>query len=397
MDGVRFRLPRLAASCALVLAFAAPTPLRAQAGGLRARAADAFYNLDRERAVAIYREAIAADPDDAAAHRGLASALWMAETFRLGTMTVDSYLGGVTRANVKLPPPKPEAVAEFYQAVDRAAAIARKRLSANPRDADAHYQLGAAVGLRASYAATVQGSVRAAFGAAREAYNAHEKVLELDPLRHDAGLVVGTYRYVVAALSLPLRWAAYMAGFGGGREKGLRLVERAAEYLGDNQTDARIALVLIYNRERRYDDALRELGRLQARYPRNRLLWLESGSTALRAGRGMEAERFLNDGLARLAGDARPRMFGEEALWHYKRGAARANLGRQADAVQDLKMALSLEARKWVHGRAHLELGRLALKAGDRAAASAELRTAVQLCEEDNDRGAAAEARRLLR
>ena len=56
----------------------------------------------------------------------------------------------------------------------RASAIA-----ANPRDADAHYQLGAAVGLRASYTATVEGSVLGAFRAAREAYDEHEKVLSL--------------------------------------------------------------------------------------------------------------------------------------------------------------------------------------------------------------------------
>ena len=45
-------------------------------------------------------------------------------------------------------------------------------------------------------------------------------MLELEPQRKDAGLIVGTYRYIVAALSLPLRLVAYMAGFGGGKEQG---------------------------------------------------------------------------------------------------------------------------------------------------------------------------------
>ena len=48
----------------------------------------------------------------------------------------------------------------------------------------------------------------------------------------------------------------------------MRLIEEAAGYGGDNQTDARFALVLIYNRERRYDDALAQLALLRARYPR---------------------------------------------------------------------------------------------------------------------------------
>jgi hypothetical protein len=123
---------------------------------------------------------------------------------------------------------------------------------------------------------------------------------------------------------------------------------------------------------------------------------MESGSTSLRAGRAADAERFLTDGIARFADDRRQRMFGEEALWRYKRGAARAALGKtEADA--DLRGALTLEARKWVLGRSHLELGKLAIKAGNRPAAQRELQQAVALSESDNDPGTAEEARRLMK
>ena len=364
---------------------------------LRARASNELYNLDRERAIATFREAIAADPEDASAYLGLAVALWMGETFRRGTMTVDSYLGGITRSNVKLPPPPPELVSEFQQITGHAIELAEQKVEANPRDPDAHYQLGAAIGLRASFAASVQGSVRAAFGSARDAYKAHERVLELDPRRHDAGLVVGTYRYIVAAMALPLRWVAYVAGFGGGKERGISLVQGAADFAGgENRTDARIALLLLYNREKRYDDALRELEHLRMAFPRNRLFWLETGSTLLRAGRHAEADRVLTEGIEKLAADTRPRMFGEEALWFQKRGAARGALGR-ADAKADLERSLAAEGRRWVHGRARLELARLAQKAGHTAAAEREAKLAAALCEGDNDKPCANEAKRLAR
>ena len=233
-----------------------------------------------------------------------------------------------------------------------------------PRDADAHYQLGAAVGLRASYTATVDGSVTGAFRAAREAYDAHERVLEIDGSRKDAGLIVGTYRYIVSSLALPMRLVAYVAGFGGGRERGLHLIEEAAGYPGDNQEDARFALVLLYNREKRYDDALKVLAQLRERYPGNRLTWLEAGSTYLRAGRPAEAERILNDGMTRFASDTRRRMFGEDALWLHKRGTARAALGKTAEAEADLRRALSVEGRNWVYGRTHLELESWRSRAG---------------------------------
>jgi tetratricopeptide (TPR) repeat protein len=142
---------------------------------------------------------------------------------------------------------------------------------------------------------------------------------------------------------------------------------------------------------------LRELALLRLRYPRNRLVWLEAGSTALRAGRASEAEQFLADGMTRFADDRRQRMFGEDALWAYKRGAARATLGRNREAEADLNRSLALEGRKWVHGRAHLELGSLALKAGNRTRANEHFRTAVQLCESDNDQAFADDAKRLIR
>ena len=391
---------RLAA--ALIVAAAQAVAAGSAAGNpasvaLRAKAAAQIFSLDRDDAIVTFRQAIAADPQDAAAYRGLATALWLSITFRRGNMTVDDFLGRVSKPSVSLTPPPAETVAAFNDAVDHAVSLARARVAANPKDADAHYQLGAAVGLRASYTATVENSAMGAFRAAREAYNEHERVLDLAPQRKDAGLIVGTYRYIVAALSLPARWMAYVAGFGGDKAKGLRMIEEAAAYGGDNKEDAQFALILLYNREQRYDDALKTIEELRTRYTRNRLMWLEAASTSLRAGRAADAERFLDDGLARFADDHRPRMFGEEAIWYYKRGAARVALRRTAEAQADLTRAIALESRTWVKGRSHLELGKVAILAGDRVRANEELQAAVKLCEGDNDPAFAEEARRLMK
>src|SRR3954470_4051500 len=302
---------RAATFAALIVALAAPARGNPESEALRAKAANYTYNLEHDLAQAAFRQAVAADPADAGAYRGLASSLWLSITFRRGNMTIDDYLGRPNKPNTNpLPTAAPDGAAVFFEPTNRATALSRQRIAQNPKDADAHYQLGAAVGLRASYTATVDGSVLSAFRAAREAYDEEEKVLALQPHRLDAGLIVGTYRYIVAALSLPLRMVAYVAGFGGGKDKGIKQIEDAAAYGGDNQTEARFALILLYNREKRYDEALKVLATLRDRYPRNRLVWLESGSTSLRAGRPADAERFLNDGLARFAGGKPPPVVG---------------------------------------------------------------------------------------
>ena len=99
----------------------------------------------------------------------------------------------------------------------------------------------------------------------------------------------------------------------------------------------------------------------------------------------------------RLATDTRPRTSGEEALWYYKRGAARAGLGKDEDARRDLEQALSQDARPWVHARTHLELGKLAQKAGRTADARKAWQSTIALCEREQDEATADEARRLLK
>lgn len=362
---------------------------------LRERAADLTYNLDHDDAIRLLRQAAAAEPNEAANHRALASTLWLNILFRRGAVTVDHYLGSFTKASVEVRNPPADLDAEFKREVARAIELSEKRVAASPRDAQAHFELGTAVGLQASYVASVEGRLMAGFRAARRSYETEETVLEIDSRRRDAGLIVGTYRYLVSTLSLPMRLMAYAVGFGGGKNRGLRMIEETAEAGGENRTDAEFALVLLYNREQRYSDALRVLDSLRRRYPRNRLVLLEAGATATRGNRAAEAEKLLTDGLAMTARDPRTKIPGEDALWHYKRGAARVALRRREEALADLRVALAPGAAGWVQGRAHLEMARLALQQGDRAGALREAAESAAVCERNNDPICVDEAKRI--
>src|SRR5689334_21523682 len=83
-----------------ILGPACPATANPASIALPAQAAGELYNLNRDHALELYRSAVAADPTDAGAYRGVATALWLSITFRRGNMTVDDYLGPVSRQNV---------------------------------------------------------------------------------------------------------------------------------------------------------------------------------------------------------------------------------------------------------------------------------------------------------
>lgn len=368
----------------------------APATDLARRAILAAYSLDYPEATALARQGVALSPQESKTHRTVAAVLWLAILFSRGACTVDHYLGGIMKSRHSLPKPPPDLEAEFKRELDQAIALAEARLKRDPRDIEARQDAGAAYAIQASYAASVEGSVMAAYRSAKRAYDAQEEVLSHDPKRADAGFTVGVYRYIVSALSLPSRVLAYIVGFGGGKERGISLLEAAAR---DPLThvDAKAALLMIYTREGRHLDALRVVRELKAEFPRNRVLVFEEGSAAIRAGLAPEAEAALTAGLAATDSDARPKFPGERAMWLFKRGLARLNQNHVDAARADLEAALENNPTGWVRGRVHVGLGKIADLAGRRADAVAAYRQARTLCEVNKDEPCAGEAGRLMK
>jgi tetratricopeptide (TPR) repeat protein len=387
----------LTAWLCLALPLRAQTPAPAASGtAVLKNALAAAYNLDHDEALALARRAIALDPDNPKVHRGLAAILWLHILFNRGAVTIDHYMGSISKSNVTLPKPDPAIAAEFKQAIGRATALANARLEKNPRDVQARYDAGAAYGLHASYVASVEGSMTSAFGIARRAYDAQEEVLEREPSRVSAGVTVGTYRYVISTLNPAMRLMASIVGMSGGKEKGIALLE-AATRDPEARADASAVLMLIYSREGRHAEVVRIAHGLGTEFPRNRLFQLEEGAAAIRAGQAGDADAVLTRGIEALKRDTRPRFPSEEAIWHYKRGLARLNLNQQPAAAADLQYALGAGPSDWIRGKIQLELGKLADLAGRRADAVNAYRTAARLCGATADPMCEKEANRYLK
>jgi tetratricopeptide (TPR) repeat protein len=387
----------IAALLLAATALGAPWQTTSPSVALTEQAYLAAYNLDYDQAIALGREAVAAAPDDPRAHRTLAVVLWLDLIFLRGAVTIDPYLNGVLHAPAALVPAPRDLDDSCRRETARAIELAEAWTKREPQSLDAALELGTAYALRASYVASITGDTTGAFGAARHAYEEDSRVVDGDPSRTAAVVVVGLYRYIVSTLALPSRLFAYAVGFGGGREKGISMLEAAAAAAShDGHVEAGVALLLIDARENRHPDGLAIATRLEQEFPRNRLFTLEAGSAAVRAGRGAQADAILTRGLAALAADARPRFPGEQALWLLKRGMARLEMGHLADAREDLAEAERNGPTGWVAGRIHLERGRVDDLEGHRPAALAEYEASRRLCSAAHDEPCTNDANHLL-
>lgn len=349
---------------ALVLAGALALPAaasaRQNAEALRARGLELSFNLDHPEALAVFRESIKADPDNLAGYRLLAAALWADALFRTGAISADDFTGEsrtplrARRSNVELE----NAANDLRRRADALSAASRR--DGTPGDAETAYQIGAAYRLLSALAGSIGGSQWRTLGAARRAYQEHQLVLTIDPARPDARLTIGLYRYFVSRRPPWSRLVARVAGIDSDRDDGVRLVEQAASNEGPAQANALFSLIVIYNQQARYADALTVIDRLQRRFPRNRLLWLEAASTELRAGRPADARVSIERGLAMLETDTRPRAFSELARWRYHYGVSLARLHQVDAAHQQFTAALQGESLEWLRDLVNLELRTLA-------------------------------------
>src|SRR6185369_15536428 len=110
------------AACAGLLA---KSPIQAPASSLDGdirRAFTATYNLDYAAGLAIARETVARAPKESRAHRALATIVWLEILFQRGAVTIDTYLGGITKSQLSLQKPPADLDAEFKREVTEAIA-----------------------------------------------------------------------------------------------------------------------------------------------------------------------------------------------------------------------------------------------------------------------------------
>ncbi|HEU4391133.1 MAG TPA: hypothetical protein VFV34_25260 [Blastocatellia bacterium] len=241
---------------------------------LRRQGYEAMYNLDYDGARRRFTEMVRRFPEHPAGPLCLAACLWLEEMNRSRQLRASLFSGESSSARSEQPAPR--TVEHFRQLTRTAQSLAEARLRRDPRDVEGLYFLGAAEGLKAVFAAGVERRFLASVSDGAQSAAHHRQLLKLDPHRHDAELTIGVYDYVAASLPLHIKLLASVAGVRGSKKRGLETLQRVVREGHWASDTARVLLVDLYNREKRWPEAIAMSRELSARYPRNYLFQLQT-------------------------------------------------------------------------------------------------------------------------
>src|SRR6267378_955000 len=256
------------------------TPAPARLEDLRAKASQALFNLDYDGARATFNEMAHLFPDDPIGPQMLASTLWLENLNKSRLLQAAIYSSSSFYSKTE-DKPDPLVTQEFRDLTRQAVRLAKAQLQRNPRDPQTIYTLGAIETLKASFEATLERRFIAALRDGSSGVDRHREVIKLDPNFHDAELSIGLYDYIVGTWPLAVKLVASIAGARGSKKRGIATLERVAKEAHWERDDARVLLIALYKREKRFPEALAVSRELQERYPRNYLFRLETADTLI--------------------------------------------------------------------------------------------------------------------
>lgn len=235
----------------------------------------ALFNLDYDSARKDFKEIAQLFPEYPAGPQFLATTLWTETLYkyrRLQSSLYDSesfYSQNQDKVD-------PRVVEQFRALTREAKRRAEVRLKQNPRDIEAQRLLALTAGLKASFEEAVERRHFAALRDGSEAVDLNREIIKLDPTLHDAELTIGFYDYILGSLPLPIKILAGITGARGSKKRGLATIERVSREGNWVRDDAKTLLIVLYTREKRFNDAFALARDLGAKYPRNYLFRLEA-------------------------------------------------------------------------------------------------------------------------
>jgi tetratricopeptide (TPR) repeat protein len=278
---------RKAAIAILACALLVNTAIAADPPPLYQHGVEKLYNLYFDEAESDFKNLTKEYPDDPLYWNSLASTIWLKMLYSQQKLNIESFSMKDTFGASES---KDDVVAaeekRLTDTIDTAIAKAEALLKKDPKDTHALYAEGASYASLATFNAAVKRSYFTARSQAAKARDFHKKVLSIDPAYHDAEMSIGAYNYVMGILPFGFRMLLGIVGISGdGKDLGIQQIENTAKMGNQGTTDAKMMLLIVYNREGRHDDALKLVDELHAKYPRNFLFEMSRAQVLRKMGK----------------------------------------------------------------------------------------------------------------
>jgi tetratricopeptide (TPR) repeat protein len=248
-----------------------------------------MFNLDYDKADRVFTALEQEYPQHPAPPLYLACIYWLDELLRRQDLSMNRFIAPTYFANKsnQVMPQRERSL--MFRNLQKSEALASQILKRNSRDKDGRYFLATCYGLRASFAITIDHSLREAFSNGNKAYGMLRQLVEEDPKYYDAYLTVGIYEYIVGSIPWYLRWMAFVIGAHGNKEIGVEHLKLAADKGQYIRNEAQLVEMVLFVREHRYQEALDLALSLNNRYPRTFLFALNVAQILEWMGRKEEA------------------------------------------------------------------------------------------------------------
>lgn len=337
-------------------------------------------NLDYDEAEQIFSRLQVRYPAHPAPPLYRAAVVWLRELFERAELDLDRFVspGYFTRPPER--PMDPKRRQAFERLIREGQQRAQAVLDRSAGHADARYFLSASYGIQAAFTFTIDRSSLQALKHGKAAYREQRALVDENPAYYDAYVGVGLYEYVVASLPWYVKWLASLTGHHGSKERGvgyLTLATEKSQYVAD---DARVLLMVIFVRERRYEEALALAQGLGAKFPRNYLFHLNQAQILERAGRTDQAAHIYGEVVA-LAEAGRSHYDKIPlATFRYTTGTKLMDLGDLSGSLRQFERSVE-DSRTPERERAlaHLRAGQILDLRGHRDAATAHYHEVLRL------------------
>ncbi|MBL8149990.1 MAG: DUF3808 domain-containing protein [Blastocatellia bacterium] len=320
---------------------------------LRNEGFELLYNMNYKAAIERFDKMKLLIPDHPAGYFHLAACYWLSMLNSSRRLQTGIYNNNSFYAESKERVDE-RSDKEFRVLIEAAIEKSEVAVKKNPSDPYALYYQGASHGLLASYEGTISRAFISALRNGSKSVDLHKKVVEIEPNLLDAYLTIGTYDYIVGSLPLFVKMLATIGGFRGSKERGLQELEMVAEKGNFARDDAKVLLIALYNRESRYQDAVKLLETLSAKYPKNYLFKLEMASCLVKLDRAEESFKIFENVLS----DESMKTIADLAGFQY--AEALASQHRYIDAAKRFQKVIDQEgANSDLVTRAHLQAGQM--------------------------------------